>query len=166
VQTFAPSERDDPISECRFGTHPNTCGGVDVVIAEVVPDIPWLHGDGELPADLVTHFVDGRGTPITYPIHPDASPEHRRMADLATGLIRDGDALQMGVGVTGQIARSLLELLRQRNDLGLRSESTGLGGSASHPKGRECAEVHSVSPRCSRFNDLAGEGREPRHSRR
>jgi 4-hydroxybutyrate CoA-transferase len=99
----------------------------EVVIAEVCPDMPRLAGDGNVPADLVTHFIDEPGVPVNYAVALPAEDEHRQMAKLVADLIEDGDTLQMGVGAAVFMSGPIQELLAERNDLGWHSEATPFG---------------------------------------
>jgi 4-hydroxybutyrate CoA-transferase len=97
-----------------------------IVIAEIVPNTPIVCGDGSVPADLVTFFVEGPdATPLHFPEH-SVGKEIEQMTGLVASLIEDGDTLEIGVGsATSSMSAGLVDALSERNDLGWHSESTG-----------------------------------------
>jgi 4-hydroxybutyrate CoA-transferase len=124
----APPDADGMVNVGRhIWDAPEYMRRADVVIAEVCPDMPRLAGDGNVPADLVTHFIDEPGIPVNYATPLPAEDEHREMAKLVAGLIDDGDTMQMGVGAAIFMAGPIQELLAERNDLGWHSEATPYG---------------------------------------
>jgi 4-hydroxybutyrate CoA-transferase len=97
----------------------------DLVLAEIQPDMPIFCGDGSVPADLVTHFVES-GTPLArFEMGPEPDFAETLARNVAT-LIEDGDTLQIGSGnATYQSSGTLARILREeRNDLGWHSEAT------------------------------------------
>jgi 4-hydroxybutyrate CoA-transferase len=85
-----------------------------------------IEGDSYVPAELVTHFVDGTpAADIELPADGIADPTIDALARNVASLIRDGDCLQIGAGTaTFRVAKRLVALLADRNDLGWHSETT------------------------------------------
>lgn len=86
-----------------------------VVIAEVHPDVPWVHGARTLQAadiDLLVHAAHApldaaTGTP---------GPVEQAIARHVASLIDDGATLQLGIG---NVPEAVLAALHDRRDLGL-----------------------------------------------
>lgn len=99
----------------------------DVVIAEVVPNMPRLAGEGSLPVAAVTHFVEGDARP-TQGFDVPADDVTRTLAGHVASLVGDGACLQIGAGTaTFTLAGALVDLLADRVDLGWHSEATPPG---------------------------------------
>jgi 4-hydroxybutyrate CoA-transferase len=96
-----------------------------IVLAEIVPNLVEVVGDSDVPADLITYFVESEPVPyvtMPNPISPDPRAEAR--ARHVAGLISDGDCLQIGAGsATFSMIPALVRLLGDRNDLGWHSEA-------------------------------------------
>ena len=126
VQTSPPDERGMVNLGRAIWDAPEYMRRADLVIAEVVPDMPILCGDGELPADLATYFVE-EGTPVTYAMGTEITDVYRRLAENMASIISDGDTLQIGAGTASKVSAPFFHLLADRNDLGWHSETTQLG---------------------------------------
>lgn len=99
----------------------------DVVLAEVVPNMPRLAGEGSLPVEAVTHFVEGEARP-TQGFEVQADDTARTLAGHLGELVRDGDCLQIGAGTaTFTMANALVDVLADGVDLGWHSEATPPG---------------------------------------
>jgi 4-hydroxybutyrate CoA-transferase len=97
----------------------------DIVLAEVVPNMPVMCGDGTVSVDDLTYLVEGAPKPSLRLASFPSDENVRRMAEHVASLISDGDTLEIGAGmVTFGIAAMLVELLRDRNNLGWHSEAT------------------------------------------
>lgn len=98
----------------------------DVVLAEILPNMPIMMGDSSVPAHRVTHFVESEAADDI--VLPEVGPGDSRTESLAANvaaLVVDGDCLQVGAGTaTFGIAGALSKLLYDRNDLGWHSETT------------------------------------------
>jgi ribosomal protein S18 acetylase RimI-like enzyme/acyl CoA:acetate/3-ketoacid CoA transferase beta subunit len=89
-----------------------------LVIAEVNPHVPVVHGDGFLPASRIDAWVATERPVI------DVSPEPLDEVALEIGrnvatLVEDGSTLQLGIGV---IPDATLKALRHKKDLGVWTE--------------------------------------------
>ncbi len=123
VQTSPPDERGMINLGPRVWDAPEYMRRAKVVIAEIDPTTPILCGDGEVPADLVTYFVEGGATP-PYPPSDQTSSVYERLGEHLASTIADGDTLQIGAGTASVAAGHLLARLGDRNDLGWHSEAT------------------------------------------
>ncbi|MEO7994240.1 MAG: acetyl-CoA hydrolase/transferase C-terminal domain-containing protein [bacterium] len=89
-----------------------------LVIAEVNPYQPWVHGDAHLTAEQVTAFV-----PVMQPLqemrHPDPDPVALQIGRHVAELIDDGDTIQIGFGI---LPDAVAGALAQHRDLGLHTE--------------------------------------------
>ena len=104
---------------------PTFMKGATLVLAEIVPDMPIVCGDGSVPADLVSYFVEENATPLQKLVAMPESDQSRLLAANVAQLISDGDTLQVGAGnATYGSSGSLVELLADRNDLGWHAEAT------------------------------------------
>ena len=93
-----------------------------VVIVEVDPALPYLHGiDNGLHVSQVDYVVDGEGLPLAE--LPSAAPTDadRAVARLIAGEIDDGACLQIGIGAMPNTVCSLLLESGVRN-LGIHTE--------------------------------------------
>ena len=91
-------------------------------IAEVDPDIPWIPGDSTIPVSEIEYLVEKELPTARPPMRTSAvriDKVSRSIAEQISTLIRDGDTLQMGVGM---INLGVAALLEDRNDLGIHSE--------------------------------------------
>ncbi len=99
----------------------------DVVLAEVVPNMPRLAGEGTIPVEAVTHFVEGEARP-TQGFEMPVDERTRTLAGHVAEMIQDGDCLQIGAGTaTFTMANALVDELADRVDLGWHSEATPPG---------------------------------------
>lgn len=89
-----------------------------LVIAEVNPQQPWVHGDAHLTADQITAVVE-----VDYPLQqaPVATPDPVAIAigERVAELVRDGDTIQIGFGV---LPDAVAHALHGHRDLGLHTE--------------------------------------------
>jgi acyl-CoA hydrolase len=89
-----------------------------VVVAEVSPRYPFVHGAGVVRADRCTNLVATDFAPI--PIdRPRARPEARAIAEHVSSLIGDGATLQIG---RGDVPDLVAQQLAARCDLAVHSE--------------------------------------------
>lgn len=106
---------------------PSYAERADVVLAEVVPNMPRLAGEGTLDVATVTHFVQGDARP-TQGFDVPIDERSRTLAGHVSELISDGDCLQIGAGTaTFAMAGALVDALADRVDLGWHSEATPPG---------------------------------------
>jgi 4-hydroxybutyrate CoA-transferase len=89
-----------------------------VLIAQVNPRMPRVHGDGFIHVDEFDALVEV-DEPIFSSKCPELSNEERAIAQHVASLVEDGSTLQMGIGsIPDAVARQLAD----RKDLGLHSE--------------------------------------------
>jgi acyl-CoA hydrolase len=96
--------------------HVRARGGL--VIAQLNPNMPYTHGDGELTEDLIDLAVEVQQelpTPAITASHDDA----QTIAERVSELVPDGATLQLGIG---QVPDATLRALTGRHDLAIWSE--------------------------------------------
>lgn len=94
-----------------------------VVIAEVNDQVPFTLGDAVLPAAQIDVAVHVSRTPVEVaPAKIGATDQ--AIAKIAAGFIDDGSVIQVGVGAAPD---AILQLLRDRRDLGVHSGMIGDG---------------------------------------
>lgn len=89
-----------------------------LVIAQVNPRMPRVHGDGVLHVDDLDVLVEV-DEPIPEVPRPDPTPEQLAIGDHIAGLVEDGATLQAGIGA---IPDAALRALRGHRHLGLHTE--------------------------------------------
>jgi len=89
-----------------------------ILIAQVNPRMPRVHGDGFLHVSEFDALVEV-DEPLFVSQCPELSPEERPIAQHVASLIEDGSTLQMGIGA---IPDAVARHLGDRKDLGLHSE--------------------------------------------
>jgi acetyl-CoA hydrolase len=93
-----------------------------VVIAEVMPGLPWAQG-AELPEDIrIDVLVRGRFEPALMPASGAASAQEHAIANNVAGLVPDGATLALGVG---SMPNLVLQALRGHRGLGIHSGAIG-----------------------------------------
>jgi acyl-CoA hydrolase len=89
----------------------------------VNPDMPRIAGAAPVGFDEADAVLDGGGVPpVIAPAAGDAATA--RIASLVSGMIRDGDALQVGIGTVPDL---VMPELRSRRDLVIHSGAVGDG---------------------------------------
>lgn len=78
-----------------------------VVIAQINPDMPWTNGDGVIPTSKIDWFVEC-ATPLDPLLYASADPARQMIGKYLAELVDDGSTLQVGLGLTPQIAVSAL----------------------------------------------------------
>lgn len=123
-----------------------------VVMAEVHPDVPWVHGARTLQAadiDLLVHAAHApldaaTGTP---------GPVEQAIARHVASLIDDGATLQLGIG---NVPEAVLAALHDRRDLGLHTGAAGDGVAALAQAGVLTNARKSIDPGVSVAGLLMG----------
>lgn len=93
--------------------------GARVVLAEENADMPWTHGDGEIPGDFLTAVFPATQPPDLW-VSRDPGPVDHAIAAQVARLVPDGATFQYGVGATPDaIAAALIK----HRDLGCHSGS-------------------------------------------
>lgn len=101
------------------------------VIAQVNPNMPFVHGNGIIHMDKITHYIE-----VDDPIYeiPPAAPTdiELKIGRNVAELIDDGCTLQMGIG---GIPNAVLHSLTDHKDLGVHSEMISDGVVDLYEKG-------------------------------
>lgn len=92
-----------------------------VVIAEINPSVPWLHGAPGLLPEEITVAIESNAAPVTVPA-ARVTDIDRAIAAHASAYIEDGSVLQMGIGGTPD---AVMQSLHGRRDLGIHSGMVG-----------------------------------------
>jgi acyl-CoA hydrolase len=88
------------------------------LIAQVNPNMPRTHGDGQIHVDRIAYGVEVSDPLFERP--PEESSETEcAIADHVAGLVEDGATLQMGIGA---IPNAVLAALGSHKDLGVHTE--------------------------------------------
>ena len=90
-----------------------------LVIAEVVPDMPWTMGYSTLHESQIHHFVPVDTPLIEYTHTVSETQVVERIARYIAGIIEDGSTLQIGLG---RYPNEALRYLTDRKDLGIHSD--------------------------------------------
>lgn len=90
-----------------------------LVIAQVNPKMPRVHGDGIIPSDLVDYFVKAESD-IPVISRPPLSEAEKQIGNFISTLIEDGSTIQVGVGAVPDAA---LSALKNHRHLGIHSET-------------------------------------------
>ncbi len=97
-----------------------------VVIAEVHPDVPWVHGARTLQASDIDLLVHATHAPLDAATGTPG-PVEQAIARHVASLIDDGATLQLGIG---NVPEAVLAALHDRRDLGLHTGAAGDGVAA------------------------------------
>jgi acyl-CoA hydrolase len=89
-----------------------------IVIAQINPWMPRVHGDGQIHRDQI-HFGVEVAEPLPEKTPRAPTPAEARIGELVAGLPRDGSTLQAGIG---SIPDAVLGALSSHRHLGLHSE--------------------------------------------
>lgn len=107
---------------CTLGTSVDAArAAVDtarVIIAQINPKMPRVHGDGFVHVDQIHHAIEVDDA-LPEEIPPAPSPAESEIARLTAGLIEDGSTLQMGIG---SIPDAVLAALKNHRHLGIHTE--------------------------------------------
>lgn len=98
---------------------------VELVIAQVNRNMPWLNGDAVIPVTKIHAFVECDTDLPEIPEITNVSATDRAIAEHIATLIEDNDCLQTGVGA---IPDTVLQFLTNHKHLGVHTElcSTGI----------------------------------------
>jgi hypothetical protein len=109
-----------------------------LLTGQVNSELPFMPGDGDLPADTFSHILDGHDFPLfNAPKEPISTKQYAIGLHIAR-LIPDGGTLQIGIGEEGDAAvRSLI--LRHHDNATFNATVTALTGNAPPLAGEERA---------------------------
>ena len=124
-----------------------------VLIGQVNSELPFMPGEGDIPADTFSHILEGPG--FDFPLF--AAPKQPvSLTEYAAGLhvarlVADGGTLQIGIGSEGDaVAQGLI--LRHRENLAFRDAVTRLHGVKAHHSDMRTGRLRlacTVLARCS-----------------
>lgn len=107
---------------CTLGTSVDvTRAALDsasLIIAQVNPQMPRVHGDGVIHINEIDYFVE-TNDPLPESLLPELSKEEEQIGKNIAGIIEDGATLQMGIGA---IPNAVLRYLTNHKDLGMHTE--------------------------------------------
>jgi acyl-CoA hydrolase len=89
-----------------------TAGAADfLLVGQVNDQLPFMPGDGDLPAEVLSHVLDGPAVqfPLFAPPKEPITDAHYAIGFHAAALIPDGGTLQMGIGsISDAVAQGLI----------------------------------------------------------
>jgi acyl-CoA hydrolase len=103
-------------------------GRVDfLMVGQVNDELPFMPGDGELPAEVFSHVLDSPATqfPLFAPPKEPVADAHYAMGFHVAALVPDGGTLQIGIGSTGDAVAQAL-IVRHRQPTAFRETVDGL----------------------------------------
>jgi acyl-CoA hydrolase len=88
-----------------------------LLVGQVNSELPFMPGDGDLPADAFTHMLDSPATdfPLFAAPKQPLSPTEYAIGFHVARLIADGGTLQIGIGEEGDAAVHALTLRQRQN---------------------------------------------------
>jgi len=87
-----------------------------LLVGQVNDELPFMPGDGDLPAEAFSHVLDGPAVqfPLFAPPKEPVTDAHYAIGFHAAGLVPDGGTLQMGIGsISDAVAQGLIVRHRQ-----------------------------------------------------
>jgi acyl-CoA hydrolase len=87
-----------------------------LLVGQVNDELPFMPGDGDLPAEAFSHMLDGSGVqfPLFAPPKEPITDAHYAIGLRAAALIPDGGTVQMGIGsISDAVAQGLIIRHRQ-----------------------------------------------------
>lgn len=107
---------------CSLGVSVDiACTAVEVagvVIAQVNPNMPRVHGDGFVHISQIDYFVEANDPLPETPLH-HITPTEKKIGEYVSKLIEDGSTLQIGIGA---VPDAVLSSLTNHKHLGIHSE--------------------------------------------
>lgn len=131
---------------CTLGTSVDIArAAVDtaqVVIAQINPHMPRVHGDGVIHVSRIHHAIEV-DDPLPEVTAPPPTDVDRAIARHVASLIEDGSTLQMGIG---SIPDAVLSVLKDHRHLGIHSEMWTDGALALIQSGAVDNSLKKVHP--------------------
>lgn len=90
----------------------------DMVVFEVNPQVPWIHGDTQVHISQADMLVEFESQIPTIPVLEPGETE-KQIAKHIADLVEDGSTLQIGIG---GIPNAVASLLEDKKDLGIHTE--------------------------------------------
>lgn len=107
-----------------------------LLVGQVNDGLPFMPGDGDLPAEAFSHLLEGHDFPLFAPPKEPISDAHYAIGFHAAGLIPDGGTIQMGIGsISDAVAQGLI--VRHQNPQGFRDTLKRLSPAAAPPRHAE-----------------------------
>jgi len=107
---------------CTLGTSVDVARAAfeaaNLVLAQINPQMPRVHGDGFIHLDDIDHFVEV-DIPLPQPKRREPSAEEQEIGRHTASIIEDGSCLQVGIGA---IPDAVLAALKGHRHLGVHSE--------------------------------------------
>lgn len=131
---------------CSLGTAVDVAAAAvevaNVVVAQINPNMPRVHGDGIIHIDDIDHYIEV-DDPIPESKKHETKPEEAAIGSFAAQLIEDGATLQMGIGA---IPDAVLEALSGHRHLGIHTEMWSDGALALIKKGVVDNSLKAIHP--------------------
>ncbi|HLL28778.1 MAG TPA: acetyl-CoA hydrolase/transferase C-terminal domain-containing protein [Xanthobacteraceae bacterium] len=104
------------------------------LIAEVNSELPFMPGEGDLPAETFSHVLESKATdfPLFAPPHEPITDTGYAIGLHAARLVSDGGTLQIGIGQEGDAAAQGM-ILRQKDNAAFREVIARLDGNRPAP---------------------------------
>jgi acyl-CoA hydrolase len=112
-------------------------GEVDFLfVGQVNSELPFMPGEGDLPAEAFDMILDGPQTdfPLFAPPREPIDLTEYAAGLRVAGIVADGGTLQLGIGAVGDAVAQAL-ILRHKSNAAFRDLLTRLGASATAPAG-------------------------------
>ena len=102
-----------------------------LLVGQVNDQLPFMPGDGDLPASAFSHVLEGHDFPLFAPPKEPITDAHYAIGFHAAGLIPDGGTVQMGIGsISDAVAQGLI--VRHRDPMAFRDTVQRLGAAPQH----------------------------------
>lgn len=112
----------DPKGYCTLGVNVDVARAAldvaDLVIAQINPNMPRVHGDGFVHVDRIDHAVEV-DDPIPEAVAAPLSDAEKAIGANVAGIVEDGATLQMGIGA---VPNAVLASLGDHRHLGIHTE--------------------------------------------
>lgn len=131
VTVSSPNEKGFCSLGCSVDVSNSAIDNAKYVIAQVNPNMPFVHGNGILHMDKITRFIEVDDPLFEVPIKPPTEIE-KKIGQNVAELIGDGATLQMGIG---GIPNAVLHSLSNHKGLGVHSEMISDGVVDLYEKG-------------------------------
>ncbi|PZQ44933.1 MAG: acetyl-CoA hydrolase, partial [Phenylobacterium zucineum] len=109
-----------------------------LLVGQVNDELPFMPGDGDLPASAFSHLLEGPAVqfPLFAPPKEPISDAHYAIGFHAAGLVPDGGTIQMGIGsISDAVTQGLI--VRHRDPAGFLDTLNRLSPAAGAPRHAE-----------------------------
>lgn len=109
-----------------------------LLVGQVNDELPFMPGDGDLPASAFSHLLEGPAVqfPLFAPPKEPISDAHYAIGFHAAGLVPDGGTIQMGIGsISDAVTQGLI--VRHRDPAGFLDTLNRLSPAAGPPRHAE-----------------------------